>query len=91
MEGKVQYSITYHVSVKVKTNIIYGHIYNFFQTPFENLARKMTDLTGNAGVLKKIIRQGEGMLHVVSNKYNAYACKRIGPAHGVDLLGRGSS
>ena len=30
------------------------------QTPFEILARKMTDLTGDGGVLKEILRQGEG-------------------------------
>ena len=32
------------------------------QTPFENLARKMTDLTGDGGVLKEILRQGEGII-----------------------------
>ena len=40
------------------------------QSPFETLARKMTDLTGDAGILKKIIRQGEGML--VSSQNTSY-------------------
>ena len=31
-----------------------------FQTPFKRMARKMEDLTGDGGVLKKILRQGTG-------------------------------
>lgn len=36
-------------------------ICTLYQSPFENLARRMTDVTGDEGVLKKILRQGEGV------------------------------